>query len=200
MKTRTLAALIALLLFVGVRVPAATTTFPVDELKAGMVGIGRTVFQGDRLEEFKVHILGVLRNVVGTRRNLILAKLEGGPLADTGVIAGMSGSPVYIDRRLVGAVSYSLGQFSKEPIAGITPIEEMIEATTQVTPRRPAERIALQMPLSPENMRASLKQAFSWLRPFAESPNDVQVLGNGLDASVGTMLPPNATPRTIGGV
>src|SRR5882762_7040149 len=127
MKTRTLAALVVLLLFVCVRVPAATTTFPVDELKPGMVGIGRTVFQGDRLDEFKVHILGVLRNVVGPRRNLILAKLEGGPLADTGVIAGMSGSPVYIDGRLVGAVSYSLGQFSKEPIAGITPIDEMIQ-------------------------------------------------------------------------
>ena len=109
MKTRTAAALLALLIFVGVRLPAATTTFPVDELKAGMVGVGRTVFQGSQLEDFKVHILGVLRNVIGTRRNLILAKLEGGPLADTGVIAGMSGSPVYIDGRLVGAVSYSLG-------------------------------------------------------------------------------------------
>src|SRR5258705_2459980 len=55
------------------------------------------------------------------------------------------------------------------------------------------------MPLSPDNMRASLKQAFSWMRPFAESPNDVQVFGNGLDASVGTMLRPIATPLTIGG-
>ena len=101
-----------------------------------MVGIGRTVFEGDRLDEFKVHILGVLRNVIGPRRNLILARLEGGPLANTGVIAGMSGSPVYIDGRLVGAVSYSLGQFSKEPIAGITPIDEMIEAATLPAPRR----------------------------------------------------------------
>ena len=199
MKIRCLAALLALLVFVGVRLPAATTSFPVDQLKPGMIGVGRTVFQGDELQDFKVHILGVLRNVIGPRRNLILAKLEGGPLADTGVIAGMSGSPVYIDGRLVGAVSYSLGQFSKEPIAGITPIDEMVEATTQVTPRRPAERIALQMPLSPDNMRASLKQAFSWMRPFAESPNDVQVFGNGLDASVGTMLRPIATPLTIGG-
>ena len=199
MKTRTVAALLALVVFVGVRLPAATTSFPIDELKPGMVGIGRTVFQGDRLEEFKVHILGVMRNVIGPRRNLILAKLEGGPLADTGVIAGMSGSPVYIDGRLVGAVSYSLGQFSKEPIAGITPIEEMIEATAQPAPRRPATRVALQMPLSPENMRDSLRQAFSWMRPFAENPNDVQVFGNGLDASVGTMLRPIATPLTIGG-
>jgi len=200
MKIRSLAPLLAVLVLVGVRLPAATTSFPVDELKPGMVGVGRTVFQGAELQDFKVHILGVLRNVIGTRRNLILAKLEGGPLAETGVIAGMSGSPVYIDGRLVGAVSYSLGQFSKEPIAGITPIDEMVEATSrQAAPRRPAERIALQMPLSPENMRASLRQAFSWMRPFAESPNDVQVFGNGLDASVGTMLRPIATPLTIGG-
>ena len=200
MKIRSLASLLGVLVFVSVGLPAATTSFPVDELKPGMVGVGRTVFQGDELQDFKVHILGVLRNVIGTRRNLILARLEGGPLAETGVIAGMSGSPVYIDGRLVGAVSYSLGQFSKEPIAGITPIDEMIEATsTQAAPRRPAARIALQMPLSPENMRASLKQAFSWMRPFAESPNDVQVFGNGLDASVGTMLRPIATPLTIGG-
>jgi SpoIVB peptidase S55 len=199
MKTPTRAALLALLVFVGVRLTAATTSFPIDQLKPGMVGIGRTVFQGDRLEEFKVHILGVLRNVIGPRRNLILAKLEGGPLAETGVIAGMSGSPVYIDGRLVGAVSYSLGQFSKEPIAGITPIDEMVEATAQPAPRRPATRVALQMPLSPENMRDSLRQAFSWMRPFAENPNDVQVFGTGLDASVGTMLRPIATPITIGG-
>ena len=65
---------------------------------------------------------------MGPSRNLILARLDGGPLASTGVIAGMSGSPVYVDGRIVGAVSYSLGAFSKEPIAGITPIDEMIEA------------------------------------------------------------------------
>ena len=85
MKTRTTIALLGLLLFLGVGLPAATTSFPVDELKPGMVGVGKTVFQGDELQDFKVHILGVLRNVIGTRRNLILAKLEGGPLANTGV-------------------------------------------------------------------------------------------------------------------
>ena len=100
---------------------------PVDEIKAGMVGVGRTVFQGTAIEEFKAHIIGVIRSNVGPRRDLILARLEGGPLAKTGVIAGMSGSPVYIDGRLVGAVSYSLGAFATEPIAGITPIAEMLE-------------------------------------------------------------------------
>ena len=99
----------------------------VAEIRPGMVGIGRTVFDGTRVEEFKAHIIGVLENVIGTHRNLILAKLEGGPLANTGVIAGMSGSPVYIDGRLIGAVSYALGSFSKEPIAGITPIAEMTD-------------------------------------------------------------------------
>ena len=111
----------------------------IDEIRPGMVGIGRTVFDGTHVEEFKVNILGVLENVIGTRRNLILARLEGGPLANTGVIAGMSGSPVYIDGKLIGAVSYSLGQFSKEPIAGITPIAEMTDATA-FTDVRPAAR------------------------------------------------------------
>src|SRR5919198_2373005 len=199
MHIRSLAVVLVLLFAAAAGLPAQSRYFPVDDLKPGMVATGRTVFGGDRLDEFKAHILGVLRNSIGPRRNLILAKLEGGPLANTGVIAGMSGSPVYIDGRLVGAVSYSLGQFPKEPIAGITPIEEMREATAQPAPRRPATRVALQMPLTPENMRDSLRQAFSWMRPFAENPNDVQVFGNGVDPSVGTMLRPIATPLTIGG-
>src|SRR6266566_4772256 len=83
----------------------------VAEVRPGMVGIGRTVFDGVHVEEFRVHVLGVLNNVIGPNRSLILARLEGGPLANTGVIAGMSGSPVFINDRLVGAVSYALGAF-----------------------------------------------------------------------------------------
>jgi hypothetical protein len=199
MNTRFLAITAALLFFGLAPLPASTSLYPVDELKAGMVGVGRTVFQGDRLDEFKVHILGVLRNVIGPRRNLILARLEGGPLANTGVIAGMSGSPVYIDGRLVGAVSYSLGSFSKEPIAGITPIGEMIEAATLPTSRRQA-RVELKMPLTPENLRDSLRQAFSWVRPFADSPADVSLLGGpGVNPGIGTLLRPIATPLSMGG-
>jgi hypothetical protein len=200
MLIRTFAAAAALVIYLAAGLPAQSRTFPVDELKEGMVGVGRTVFEGDRLDEFKVHILGVLRNVIGTRRNLILARLEGGPLANTGVIAGMSGSPVYIDGRLVGAVSYSLGQFSKEPIAGITPIDEMTEAATFAGPRRQAARVELQMPLTPESLAASLRQAFSWVRPFADSPNDIQVFGaTSVNAGIGTLLRPIATPLTLGG-
>jgi hypothetical protein len=200
MLTRSLAIVFALLLFLVAGLPAQSRFFPVDELRPGMVATGKTVFEGDRLDEFKVHIVGVLRNVIGTRRNLILAKLEGGPLANTGVIAGMSGSPVYIDGRLVGAVSYSLGAFSKEPIAGITPIEEMIDAATIPGPRRQAARVELPMPLTPDGLRSSLRQAFSWVRPFADSPNDIRVLGDGsLNPGIGTMLRPIATPLTLGG-
>ena len=197
MKLRLLAVCLALLAFLSVRTPAATTAFPVDDLRAGMVGTGRTVFQGDRLEEFKVHILGVLKNVIGTRRNLILARLEGGPLAETGVIAGMSGSPVYIDGKLVGAVSYSLGQFSKEPIAGIIPIGEMIEASSLPGVRPQLARVDLPMPITPDALQASLRDAFTWARPFAATAADVQVVGStSINAAIGTMLRPIATPLT----
>jgi hypothetical protein len=200
MSKRVLALIAALLVFVATGLPAQSKNFPVDELRPGMVGVGRTVFEGDKLEEFKVHILGVLRNSIGPRRDLILARLEGGPLAKTGVIAGMSGSPVYIDGRLVGAVSYSLGQFSTEPIAGITPIAEMIDAATLPTPRRQAARVDLPIPFTQDNLRASLKQAFSWMRPFADSPSDVQVFGDpSVNPGIGSLLRPIATPISMGG-
>ena len=200
MTTRSRALFAVLLVCLVAGLPAQTRTFPVDDLKPGMVAIGRTVFEGDRLDEFKVHILGVLRNTIGPRRNLILARLEGGPLANTGVIAGMSGSPVYIDGRLVGAVSYSLGQFQKEPIAGITPFDEMVDAATLPTPRRPAARVELTTPITQDGLRAALSQAFAWTKPFAENPNDVQVFGDtAVTAGLGTMLRPIATPITLGG-
>ena len=109
MKIRVILATFALAALALARVPAAMTLMPVSEIKPGMVGVGRTVFEGSEMKDFKVHILGVLKNVQAPQRNLILARLEGGPLAETGVIAGMSGSPVYIDGRLIGAVSYSIG-------------------------------------------------------------------------------------------
>ncbi len=198
MSVRACATLFAFLLCLAAGLPAQSRFMPIEDVRSGMTGIGRTVFEGDRLDEFKVHVLGVLRNVIGPRRDLILARLEGGPLANAGVIAGMSGSPVYIDGRLVGAVSYSLGDFSKEPIAGITPIAEMIADATLTTPRRQLARIESPAPLTPESLQTSLRQAFSWARPFAQSPSDVQVLGN-VNAGIGTLLRPIATPLSLGG-
>jgi hypothetical protein len=200
---RVLTVICALALFSVISLPAATALMPIDEIRPGMTGVGRTVFEGDRLDEFKVHIIGVLNNVIGTKRNLILAKLEGGPLANTGVIAGMSGSPVYIDGRLVGAVSYSLGSFSKEPIAGITPIAEMIEDANLQTPRRQLARVEVKtaQPATADDLRAALHEAFSWMKPFAASPSDVRFLTpvTGVSQSIATMLRPIATPLTMTG-
>ena len=132
---------------------------PVEDVRPGMVGIGRTVFAGDRIEEFRVNVIGVLRNVTAPQRDLILARLEGGPLATTGVIQGMSGSPVYIDGKLVGAVSYALGSFPKEPLAGITPIAEMITATSQVDAQRPAgSGLDLSWPATPEQVLTAISR------------------------------------------
>src|SRR5881392_111142 len=150
-----------------VRVPAAPALMPIDEVKPGMTGTGRTVFEGTELKDFKVHILGVLKNVQAPQRNLILARLEGGPLAETGVIAGMSGSPVYIDGRLVGAVSYSFGSFPKEPIAGITPIGEMIEATADPSTRRAPGQARLELPITPEHLASALRATYARIAMFA---------------------------------
>ena len=102
-------------------------TMPVSELHPGMRGVAYTVFEGTKPESMDVEILGVLPNLNGPKSDLILARLHGTKVEYTGVVAGMSGSPVYVDGKLVGAISYRIGQFSKEPIAGITPIEEMLE-------------------------------------------------------------------------
>src|SRR5438552_1764099 len=85
----------------------AAKFMPVDEVRAGMKGIGKTVFEGTKIEDFNVQILGVLKDSIGPKQDMILARLSGGPLDQTGVIAGMSGSPVYIDGRLVGAVAFA---------------------------------------------------------------------------------------------
>ena len=103
---------------------AAPAIFPLKDVRAGQKGVGRTVFAGSKVEEFQVEVLGVLENI-GPRQSVILARLSGGPLAETGVMQGMSGSPVYIDGRLAGAVALGFPQ-SKEAIAGIRPIEEML--------------------------------------------------------------------------
>src|SRR5277367_5422235 len=105
---------------------ASTAFFPLEEVRAGQHGIGKTVFQGDKIEEFQVEILGVLPNA-GPKESVILARLSGGPLEHTGVMQGMSGSPVYIDGKLLGAVAMAF-PFSKDPIAAIRPIGDMIRA------------------------------------------------------------------------
>ena len=98
---------------------------PVADLKPGMKGVGKTVFHGTEVEDFDIEVIGVLKNA-RPKSDLILLELSGGPLAESGVIAGMSGSPVYIDGKLVGAIAYALGIFQKRPLAAAVPIEEIL--------------------------------------------------------------------------
>jgi hypothetical protein len=106
--------------------PATTKFFPLSEIHRGLQGVAYTVFEGTKPEPMGVEILGVLHNAIGPRQDMILARLEGAKPQYTGVVEGMSGSPVYIDGKLVGALAFRIGQFSKEPICGITPIQQML--------------------------------------------------------------------------
>ncbi len=96
-----------------------------DEVRPGMRGVGKTVFKGTKVEEFDVEIIDILKNYT-PKKDLILVRLSGKIVDEAGVIEGMSGSPVYVEGKLIGALSYKLGTFTKEAIAGVTPIEEMI--------------------------------------------------------------------------
>ena len=102
-----------------------TPIITVDEIRPGMRGVGKTVFSGTEIEEFGVEIIDVIRNYY-PQQDIVLARLVGPNVEKTGVAAGMSGSPVYIDGKLLGAVAYRFGVFTKEALAGIMPIEQML--------------------------------------------------------------------------
>ena len=131
---------------------AATITMPLSQVKPGMIGRGKSVFQGKVIEEFEAEILGVLENAA-PKRSIILARLKGHGLESTGIIAGMSGSPVYVDGKLIGAVASGFS-FSKEAIAGITPIDEMLavgKAPEEPRPGAPAP-VVIREDLSQEEL------------------------------------------------
>jgi hypothetical protein len=122
----------------------APRTISVDQIHAGMRGVAYTVFQGVKPESMDVEVLGVLRNVNGPKGDIILVRLHGAKVEYTGVVAGMSGSPVYLDGKLAGALAFRIGEFSKEPIAGVTPIASMLEINA--LDRSPAEEAAATKP------------------------------------------------------
>ncbi|HMD20259.1 MAG TPA: hypothetical protein VKH40_08045 [Alloacidobacterium sp.] len=109
--------------------PSSAGFYPIDQVHRGQHGVAYTVFEGVNPEPMGVLILGLLHNALGPGQDMILARLEGTKPEYTGVVAGMSGSPVYVDGKLLGAISYRIGAFSKEPIAGITPIGQMLEVS-----------------------------------------------------------------------
>ena len=178
------------------QIPQAPPFLPVSDLRPGMVGPGKTIFAGDTLEDFRVEIIGVLRNVLGPGRDLILARLDGGPLAQTGVIRGMSGSPVYVDGRLVGAVSYSLGSFPKEALAGITPIGEMTSAVDFGGPRVVPADLALDWPATHDQVMAALTRlAHRAEAPLGNLPRGTQVVGPASLAALAPALRPIGAAR-----
>src|SRR5499433_1325553 len=107
-----------------------TEFFPIDQVKPGMRAIGYSVFSGGEPKKFDVEILGVMKGFPNPQQNAVLSRLLGDEVHHTGVFQGMSGSPVYIDGKLLGAVAFGY-QFAKDPIAGITPIQSMIDVFEQ---------------------------------------------------------------------
>ncbi|HXK10346.1 MAG TPA: SpoIVB peptidase S55 domain-containing protein [Vicinamibacteria bacterium] len=186
----------ALVLLCFARAGAGADLLPLADVRPGMQGVGRTVFEGARVDEFGVRILGVLENAVGPRQSIILARLEGGPLAETGVIAGMSGSPVFVDGRLVGAVAYAF-PFGKEAIAGLTPIGDMIAAGGDTSPRPAAARLHAPgldgTPLDRSAVAATLRRSLPALATGT-------FRGEALPAGVaGASLSPLALPLVLSG-
>ena len=170
---------------------------PLEEVRPGMKGHGFSVFQGTKPERFEVEILGLLEGVPNPKQSLIIARLSG-PLVDrTSVFAGMSGSPVYINGKLVGAVAYSF-PFSKEPIAGITPIKYMID----IFERRDAEPPRTSQRVSFNTLMARIKRgpARLYLPPSRRRWAPRAATNGLLTPYVGQTIMPIATPMTFSGV
>ena len=177
-------------------VPASKNILPVADLRPGMKGIARSVFSGSTPEEFGVEIIGVLPGFTGPRQSTIIAKLSGKNVDRTGVFAGMSGSPVFIDGRLVGAVAYSF-PFAKEPICGITPIEQMIDIFESSQPRIAREPKAVSMAqLARTDWKPVLPKATVSGGPLIASV----AAGSPLAPYIGQTIQPIATPVVFSGI
>jgi len=162
-------------------VPAALDVLPLAQVQPGMTGYAETIFAGDEIERFELEVLGVLPNLLGPKEHIILVRLKGPKVEHTGVVGGMSGSPVYLQGKLAGALSLRFGAFAKEPLAGVTPIESLLEAS------------------EPRTARAELRSAgtagLSGERRYALPPEFVQA--RGLEA--GAFLTPIETPLVFSG-
>lgn len=171
--------------------------FPLEDVKPGMKGIARTVFSGSEPQEFSLEILGVLNGYTGPRQSTIIAKLSGANVDRTGVFAGMSGSPVFIDNKLVGAIAYSF-PFSKEPICGITPIKQMIDIFEQggKKPKATEARVVSFSSLARADWKPALPKqsvtATSLIAPVASN--------SALAPLMGQQIQPIATPVVFSGI
>jgi len=148
---------------------------PLDQVRPGMQGYGYTVFAGSQVERFDLEVIGVMPNLLGPRQSIILVQLKGPKVEHTGVVAGMSGSPVYIQGKLAGALSLKLGVFTKEPLAGVTPIEDVLHPSGLAAPALSAAEgssaleFPLPQPLSPGLAQRAGLAGSAYLQPI-ETP------------------------------
>jgi hypothetical protein len=176
----------------------STKFLPLDEVREGMRGTALTVFGGSRPEEFEVEIIGIIPGAVGPKQDLIVGRIGGGKADRTAVFAGMSGSPVYVDGKLLGAISYSF-PFSKEPICGITPIEQMI-AIFEENPR-PRTLSAEPLMFSFEEMAfANPFSSPAWSLSGTGGIVAAAAPGSMLSAVAGQSFRPIGTPVTFTGI
>src|SRR6202453_4577583 len=136
---------------VPIQADDATATFPLKDIKPGMKGEVYTIFQGDTIEKVDLVVIGILENALGPKQDVILVQLLGEKAEHSGVVAGMSGSPVYFDGKLAGALSLKLGIFTKEAIGGVTPIASILDIQNALpgTPANlPATPTAASQPFS----------------------------------------------------
>src|ERR1041385_7535224 len=178
-------------------VPNGPALFPLEDIRPGMKGTAKTVFSGTQPEEFGVEILGVLPGFPGPRQSAIIARLTGANAERTGVFGGMSGSPVFIDGKIVGAIAFSF-PFSKEPIAGLTPIKQMIDlfnkGSENLKPKEP--RVVSFSQLAGTDWKPNLPQpavsSVSLLAPVST--------GSPLLPLIGQQMTPIATPLVFSGI
>ena len=164
---------------------------PVSEIRPGMVGIGKTTLEGTAISEFSATVRAVLKNVLGPKQDVILIQCHGAGLEQTGVIAGMSGSPVYLDGRLAGAVAFAF-PWAKLPIAGVQPIEQML-AVTDEHPWAAAGSGAHQQAAAPT---VTVPVAALGLAQLPAAPAG---LGPGQGGPAGAEMQPIRTPVTVSG-
>jgi hypothetical protein len=171
--------------------------FPIDKVKPGMRAVGYTVFVGSEPKKFELEILGVLKGFPSPQQSAVLSRLLGDELNHTGVFQGMSGSPVYIEGKLLGAVAFGY-MFAKDPIAGITPIQHMIEVFEQK--QNSEQKVDQPRPLSFSEI--AFNENSKEFADFMKGLNGANNAGaQAVSApSSGQVLMPIATPLAITGV
>jgi SpoIVB peptidase S55 len=177
----------------------APEILPLNQVRPGMQGYAYTIFAGDQIEKFDLEVIGVVDNFFGPKQSIILVQLKGPKVEHTGVVAGMSGSPVYLDGKLAGALSLKLGIFTKEPIAGVTPIQDVLNPPPSTTAEAPMQPFGV---ASEASSRAGLPSGstlepietplvFSGFQPATLQQFANQIQGYGLVATQGGTAAPS---------